>query len=105
MRKPGAIERVVEARPDVFNHNLETVQRLYPAIRPGSRYFTSLELLHRVKRLDPAMFTKSGVKIGRAHVRTPVANAHLVCRLRLAKKKTQKSRYGACVHRSMRTFC
>src|SRR3546814_546906 len=65
MRKPGAIERVVEARPDVFNHNIETVPRLYPAIRPGSRYFTSLELLHRVKRLDPAMFTKSGVKIGR----------------------------------------
>src|SRR3546814_3319835 len=64
MRKPGAIERVVEARPDVFNHNIETVPRLYPAIRPGSRYFTSLELLHRVKRLDPPMFTKSGLMVG-----------------------------------------
>jgi lipoic acid synthetase len=62
--KPGAIEAVVEARPDVFNHNLETVPRLYATIRPGARYFTSLELLHRVKRLDPAMFTKSGMMVG-----------------------------------------
>ena len=64
MAKEGAIEAVVEARPDVFNHNLETVPRLYPTIRPGARYFTSLELLHRVKRLDPAMFTKSGLMVG-----------------------------------------
>ena len=62
--KPGAMERVVEARPDVFNHNLETVPRLYPSIRPGARYFTSLDLLSRVKRLDPAMFTKSGMMVG-----------------------------------------
>ena len=62
--KPGAIEIVLEARPDVFNHNLETVPRLYPTIRPGARYFTSLELLHRVKRLDPTMFTKSGMMVG-----------------------------------------
>ncbi|MEQ8965170.1 MAG: lipoyl synthase [Azospirillaceae bacterium] len=62
--KPGAIERVVEARPDVFNHNLETVPRLYPSIRPGSRYFTSLHLLHRVKELDPSIFTKSGIMVG-----------------------------------------
>ena len=62
--KPGAIETVVEAAPDVFNHNLETVPRLYATIRPGARYFTSLELLHRVKRLDPAMFTKSGMMVG-----------------------------------------
>ncbi len=64
MAKEGAIETVVAARPDVFNHNLETVPRLYPTIRPGARYFTSLELLHRVKRLDPAMFTKSGLMVG-----------------------------------------
>jgi lipoic acid synthetase len=64
MNKPGAIEAVLEARPDVFNHNLETVPRLYPTIRPGARYFTSLELLHRVKRLDPTMFTKSGLMVG-----------------------------------------
>ncbi|MCH7929946.1 MAG: lipoyl synthase [Proteobacteria bacterium] len=64
MHKEGAIETVVEAGPDVFNHNLETVPRLYPPIRPGARYFTSLELLHRVKRLDPSAFTKSGVMVG-----------------------------------------
>ncbi len=62
--KEGAIEVVAAARPDVFNHNLETVPRLYPSIRPGARYFTSLELLARVKRLDPAMFTKSGMMVG-----------------------------------------
>ncbi len=59
MKKPGAIETVVAARPDVFNHNLETVPRLYPTIRPGARYFTSLRLLARVKEIDPSMFTKS----------------------------------------------
>jgi lipoic acid synthetase len=64
LRKPGAIETVVEARPDVFNHNLETVPRLYQAIRPGARYFHSLRLLARVKELDPAMFTKSGLMVG-----------------------------------------
>ncbi|MBE9554379.1 MAG: lipoyl synthase, partial [Proteobacteria bacterium] len=57
--REGAIETVAASRPDVFNHNLETVPRLYPAIRPGARYFTSLELLHRVKRIDPSLFTKS----------------------------------------------
>jgi lipoic acid synthetase len=62
--REGAIECVTAARPDVFNHNLETVPRLYPSIRPGARYFTSLELLARVKRLDPAMFTKSGMMVG-----------------------------------------
>ncbi|MDJ0683438.1 MAG: lipoyl synthase [Alphaproteobacteria bacterium] len=62
--KPGAVETVVEARPDVFNHNLETVPRLYPTIRPGARFFTSLALLQRVKRLDPAIFTKSGLMVG-----------------------------------------
>jgi len=64
MRKPGAIETVVEARPDVFNHNLETVPRLYPAIRPGARYFHSLRLLARVKEIDASMFTKSGIMVG-----------------------------------------
>ncbi len=64
MHKDGAIETVVEARPDVFNHNLETAPRLYPTIRPGARYFTSLELLSRVRRLDPSIFTKSGIMVG-----------------------------------------
>jgi lipoic acid synthetase len=62
--KPGALEAVVAARPDVFNHNLETVPRLYPTIRPGARYFHSLRLLDRVKELDPSMFTKSGIMVG-----------------------------------------
>ena len=64
LRKPAALERIVEARPDVFNHNLETVPRLYPTIRPGARYFQSLRLLDRVKQLDPAIFTKSGLMVG-----------------------------------------
>jgi lipoic acid synthetase len=59
-----ATERVIHARPDVFNHNLETVPGLYPAVRPGARYFHSLRLLQRVKELDPAMFTKSGIMVG-----------------------------------------
>ncbi len=58
------LEKVVEARPDVFNHNLETVPGLYPSVRPGARYFHSLRLLQRVKELDPAMFTKSGIMVG-----------------------------------------
>ncbi|KEO58617.1 lipoyl synthase [Thioclava indica] len=61
---PEALEKVVEARPDVFNHNLETVPGLYPGVRPGARYFHSLRLLQRVKELDPAMFTKSGIMVG-----------------------------------------
>ena len=64
LRKDGALERVVDARPDVFNHNLETVPRLYPDVRPGARYYHSLRLLDRVKELDPAMFTKSGLMVG-----------------------------------------
>ena len=58
------LEIVVEARPDVFNHNLETVPGLYPEVRPGARYFHSLRLLQRVKELDPSMFTKSGIMVG-----------------------------------------
>ena len=64
LRKPGALEVVVAARPDVFNHNLETVPRLYPTIRPGARYFHSLRLLDQVKALDPTIFTKSGIMVG-----------------------------------------
>ncbi len=64
LRKDGAVEQVVEARPDVYNHNLETVPRLYATVRPGARYFHSLRLLDRVKRLDPAIFTKSGIMVG-----------------------------------------
>lgn len=61
---PSALETVVAAKPDVFNHNLETVPGLYPTVRPGARYFASLRLLQRVKELDPAMFTKSGIMVG-----------------------------------------
>jgi len=64
LNKPGAIERVVAAKPDVFNHNLETVPRLYPEVRPGARYFQSLRLLDTVKRLDPGMFTRPGPMVG-----------------------------------------
>ncbi len=63
-KKKGAVETVVAAKPDVFNHNLETAPRLYPTIRPGARYFTSLQLLARVKELDPSIFTKSGIMVG-----------------------------------------
>jgi len=64
LRKPGALEIVVAARPDVFNHNMETVPRLYPSVRPGARYFHSLSLLQKVKSLDPSIFTKSGIMVG-----------------------------------------
>lgn len=61
---PSVVETVVEARPDVFNHNLETVPGLYPEVRPGARYFHSLRLLERVKEMDPGLFTKSGIMVG-----------------------------------------
>ncbi len=64
LRKKGALEAVVAARPDVFNHNLETVPRLYAEVRPGARYFHSLRLLDQAKRLDPSLFTKSGIMVG-----------------------------------------
>jgi lipoic acid synthetase len=60
----AAIEQVIRAKPDVFNHNLETVPRLYPTVRPGARYFRSLRLLQRVKEVDPSIFTKSGMMVG-----------------------------------------
>ncbi len=72
LRKDGAVEKVVEARPDVFNHNLETVPSKYLTVRPGARYFASLRLLQRVKELDPAMFTKSGIMVGLGEERNEV---------------------------------
>ena len=64
LRKPGALEKVVAARPDVYNHNLETVPRLYRSVRPGARYYHSLRLLDRAKEQDPGLFTKSGIMVG-----------------------------------------
>lgn len=64
LRKEGAAEAVIDSRPDVFNHNLETVPRLYLKIRPGARYFHSLRLLQQVKDRDPSQFTKSGLMVG-----------------------------------------
>ncbi|MGD9668192.1 MAG: lipoyl synthase [Hyphomicrobiaceae bacterium] len=72
LRKDGALEVVVAAKPDVFNHNLETVPSLYLKIRPGARYFHSLRLLQRVKELDPSMFTKSGLMVGLGETREDV---------------------------------
>ncbi|HZV58196.1 MAG TPA: lipoyl synthase [Sphingobium sp.] len=68
----AAVEAIVAARPDVYNHNLETVPRLYPTIRPGARYYASLRLLEMVKRLDPSIFTKSGVMLGLGEERLEV---------------------------------
>lgn len=70
--KAGAVDVVAESRPDVFNHNLETVPRLYPSIRPGARYYTSLRLLERVKEVDPMIFTKSGIMVGLGETREEV---------------------------------
>ncbi|MEM8798389.1 MAG: lipoyl synthase, partial [Pseudomonadota bacterium] len=72
LRKEGALEIVVEARPDVFNHNLETVPAKYLTVRPGARYFHSLRLLQRVKDLDPTIFTKSGIMVGFGETRNEV---------------------------------
>jgi lipoyl synthase len=64
LRKESALEKVVSAKPDIFNHNLETVPSLYPSVRPGARYFHSLRLLQRVKEIDSSIFTKSGIMVG-----------------------------------------
>lgn len=72
LRKDGALEVVVEARPDVFNHNLETVSALYLTVRPGARYFHSIRLLQQVKELDRTMFTKSGIMVGLGETRNQV---------------------------------
>ncbi len=72
LRKDGALEIVVEAKPDVFNHNLETVPSNYLTVRPGARYFHSIRLLQRVKELDPSIFTKSGIMVGLGEERNEV---------------------------------
>ncbi|MFA5120648.1 lipoyl synthase [Zavarzinia sp.] len=72
MRKDGALASVVAAKPDVYNHNLETVPRLYPTIRPGARYFHSLRLLNQVKEQDPTIFTKSGIMVGLGETKAEV---------------------------------
>ena len=72
LRKDGALEKVVAARPDVFNHNLETVPSNYLTVRPGARYFHSIRLLQRVKELDPTIFTKSGIMVGLGEERNEV---------------------------------
>src|SRR6201992_3664641 len=71
-KSEAAVEEIVDAGPDVYNHNLETVPRLYPSIRPGARYFTSLHLLHQVKQLDPTIFTKSGLMVGLGETREEI---------------------------------
>jgi len=72
LRKPGALEKVVAARPDVFNHNLETVPSKYLTVRPGARYFHSLRLLQQAKDIDPSLFTKSGIMVGLGEERNEV---------------------------------
>ena len=72
LRKTGAVETVVAARPDVFNHNLETVPSKYLTVRPGARYFASIRLLQRVKELNPSLFTKSGMMLGLGETRNEV---------------------------------
>ncbi|HEY5008668.1 MAG TPA: lipoyl synthase [Caulobacteraceae bacterium] len=72
LRKGEAADLVIEAKPDVFNHNLETVPRLYLQVRPGARYYQSLRLLERVKTRDPSMFTKSGLMVGLGEAKTEV---------------------------------
>jgi lipoic acid synthetase len=72
LRKDGAVETVVAAKPDVFNHNLETVPSKYLTVRPGARYFASIRLLQQVKELDPAMFTKSGLMVGLGEERNEI---------------------------------
>jgi len=72
LRKEGALETVVAAKPDVFNHNLETVPSKYLTVRPGARYFASLRLIERAKELDPSLFTKSGMMVGLGEQRNEV---------------------------------
>ena len=72
LRKDGAVETVVAAKPDVFNHNLETVPSNYLTVRPGARYFASLHLLQRAKEIDPSLFTKSGIMVGLGEERNEI---------------------------------
>lgn len=83
LRKPGALEIVVAAKPDVYNHNIETVPSLYHTVRPGARYYHSLNLLDRVKQLDPTIFTKSGLMVGLGETKEEVVQ--LMDDLRAAK--------------------
>jgi len=71
-KSEAAVEAIVTARPDVYNHNLETIPRLYPTIRPGARYYASIRLLETVKKLDPSIFTKSGMMMGLGETRLEV---------------------------------
>ena len=72
LKKTGALEQIVEAHPDVFNHNIETVPALYPTVRPGARYFHSIRLLQRAKELAPTMITKSGLMLGLGESRNEI---------------------------------
>ena len=72
LRKDSAVETIIAAKPDVFNHNIETVPSHYLTVRPGARYFASLRLLQRVKEIDPGMFTKSGIMVGLGEERNEV---------------------------------
>ncbi len=74
LRKPGALEIIIEAKPDVFNHNMETVPRLYRTIRPGARFEHSLSILAEVKNIDPMIFTKSGIMVGLGETNDEVAS-------------------------------
>jgi lipoyl synthase len=86
LRKEGAVETVIAARPDVFNHNLETVPSLYLAVRPGARYFASLRLLQRAKEINSTIFTKSGIMVGLGEERNEVLQ--VMDDLRIAKVDT-----------------
>ena len=79
LRKEGAIETVIAARPDVFNHNLETVPSLYLTVRPGARYFASLRLLQRAKEIDSTVFTKSGIMVGLGESATKCSKSWMIC--------------------------
>ena len=72
LRKAGSVEKIVKVKPDVYNHNIETVPSLYQSIRPGARYFHSLNLLDQVKKLDPTIFTKSGIMVGLGETKAEV---------------------------------
>lgn len=72
LRKNAALEKVIAAKPDVYNHNVETAPRLYGAVRPGARYYHSINLLHRVKQMDDTIFTKSGMMVGLGEDKTEI---------------------------------
>ncbi len=103
LRKDGAIETVMAARPDVFNHNLETVPRLYLTIRPGARYFASLRLLERAKEIEPEGFTKSGLMVGLGETREEIMQVMDDLRAatrRFSHHRTISAAYAASMRRS-----